>query len=119
VGKKSSDKLKKLFLGLYIVILFTILIAAFISSGASADGGCALITVTGAGTVIAESPSPTNVYIASLPNLSDVGQQLIFGVSVIATKLNGIPAGTVALMDGNTRIGTSTLDKLSLTVFCK
>ena len=62
-------------------------------------------------------PSPTKVILISLPNPSDVGQSVFFGVSVIATKLNGIPTGTVTLMDGNTPIGTSTLDKLGLTSF--
>ena len=62
-------------------------------------------------------PSPTKVILISLPNPSDVGQSVFFGVSVIATKLNGIPTGTVTLMDGNTPIGTNTLDKLGLTSF--
>ena len=109
--------MKKLFLKSCIVILFTILIIGFISAGVSASGGYAPITVTGAGTVTAVSPSPTTVCLVSLPNPSDVGQTVDFGVAVIATKLNGIPTGTVTYFDGKTQIGTSTLDGLDLTSF--
>ena len=38
-------------------------------------------------------------------------------MAVIATKLNGIPTGTVTYFDGKTQIGTSTLDGLGLTSF--
>jgi hypothetical protein len=62
-------------------------------------------------------PSLTNVVLVSLPNPSDFGQTVGFGVAVIATKLNGIPTGTVTYFDGTTQIGTSTLDGLGLTSF--
>jgi hypothetical protein len=62
-------------------------------------------------------PSPTNIVLVSIPNPSDVGQTVDFGVAVIATKLNGIPTGTVTYFDGKTQIGTSTLNGLGLTSF--
>ena len=62
-------------------------------------------------------PSPTNIILVSIPNPSDVGQTVNFGVAVVATKLNGIPTGTVTYFDGKTQIGTSTLDILGLTSF--
>jgi hypothetical protein len=62
-------------------------------------------------------PSLTNVILVSIPNPSDFGQTVDFGVAVIATKLNGIPTGTVTYFDGKTQIGTSTLDGLGLTSF--
>jgi hypothetical protein len=60
---------------------------------------------------------PTQTFLVSLPNPSDFGQTVDFGVAVIATKLNGIPTGTVTYFDGTTQIGTSTLDGLGLTSF--
>jgi Bacterial Ig-like domain (group 3)/Purple acid Phosphatase, N-terminal domain len=62
-------------------------------------------------------PSLTNVILVSIPNPSDFGQTVDFGVAVFATKLNGIPTGTVTYFDGKTQIGTSTLDGLGLTSF--
>jgi hypothetical protein len=62
-------------------------------------------------------PSLTNVILVSIPNPSDVGQTVGFGVAVIATKLNGVPTGTVTYKDGGTILGTSTLDGLGLTSF--
>ena len=43
-------------------------------------------------------PSPTNIILVSIPNPSDVGQTVNFGVAVVATKLNGIPTGTVTYL---------------------
>jgi len=62
-------------------------------------------------------PSLTNIILVSIPNPSDFGQTVDFGVAVIATKLNGIPTGTVTYKDGNNVLGTSTLDGLGLTSF--
>jgi len=75
------------------------------------------VSFTTASLPLHPQPSPTNIILVSIPNPSDVGQTVDFGVAVVATKLNGIPTGTVTYFDGKTQIGTSTLDILGLTSF--
>ena len=54
-------------------------------------------------------PIATSVILVSFPNPSDVGQTVLFGVGVVPSIGNGIPTGTVTLMDGSTAIGTNPL----------
>jgi Bacterial Ig-like domain (group 3)/Fibronectin type III domain len=54
-------------------------------------------------------PIATNVILVSFPNPSDFGQTVLFGVGVVPTIGNGVPTGTVTLMDGSTAIGTNPL----------
>jgi Bacterial Ig-like domain (group 3) len=49
------------------------------------------------------------VILVSFPNPSDFGQTVLFGVGVVPTIGNGIPTGTVTLMNGSTAIGTNPL----------
>jgi hypothetical protein len=75
------------------------------------------VSFTTASLPLHPQPSPTSVILVSIPNPSDIGQTINFGVAVVATKLNGIPTGTVTYFDGKTQIGTSTLNGLGLTSF--
>ena len=54
-------------------------------------------------------PSLTNVILVSIPNPSDFGQTVLFGVEVVPSTGSGIPTGTVTLKDGSTVLGTNPL----------
>ena len=47
-------------------------------------------------------PIPTTLFLISLPNPSDFGQTVYFGVAVILSNCNGIPTGTVTFYDTTT-----------------
>ena len=101
----------------YIVLLVTIGATAFSGTSVQAPVTPAQVFFTTASLPLNPIPSLTNIILVSIPNPSDFGQTVDFGVAVIATKLNGIPTGTVTYKDGNNVLGTTYLDGLGLTSF--
>jgi len=89
-----------------------------ISVTALGTGAGETVSAAATATVVVAPPSkgkPTQTFLVSLPNPSDNGQTVYFGVAVFSIPFKGIPTGTVTFKDGSSVIGKGTLDKLGLT----
>jgi hypothetical protein len=67
------------------------------------------VSFTTAALPLHPKPIATSVILVSCSNPSDYGQTVLFLVGVVPSIGNGIPTGTVTLMDGSMAIGTNPL----------